>query len=142
MADDAASARDAGFGREVRSALAARRAWLIGEGIAEERGGAVVFRSDAIATLQRRELLRVASALSSELQLPFVEAEDGMRISGRLHRRLDLAAGPHAVIENGREFTLVPWRPVLSRSVGQEVSGLVSRGSISWSLGRGRGPQI
>ncbi len=142
LADDPGSARDAGFGREVRSALAARQAWLIGEGLAEERDGAVVFRSDAIATLQRRELLRVASALSSELQLPFVEAVDGMRIAGRVHRRLDLAAGPHAVIENAREFTLVPWRPVLSRSVGQQVSGLVSRGSISWSLGRDRGPQI
>jgi hypothetical protein len=72
----------------------------------------------------------------------FVEAEDSMRVAGRVHRRLDLAAGAHAVVENGREFNLVPWRRVLSRSVGREVSGLVRRGSVSWSLGRGCGPEI
>lgn len=141
-AGDPGLARDAGFGREVRSALAARQVWLVGEGLAQDHGGAVVFRPDLIATLQRRELLRVTSALSTELKLPFVEAEDGMRVAGRVNRRLELASGSHAVIENSREFTLVPWRPVLSRAIGQEVSGLVNRGDISWSLGRDRGPQI
>ena len=134
--------RETGFGREVRTALAARQAWLMAEGLAEERGGVVEYRPDMVATLRRRELLRVAAALSAELQLPFAEAQEEMRIAGRLHRRLDLAAGPHAVVENGREFTLVPWRPVLSRAVGREVSGIVRRGSVSWTIGRERGLEI
>lgn len=134
--------REAGFGREVRTALAARQAWLIGEDLAEERGGDVEYRPDMTATLRRRELLRVAAAFSSELQLPFAEAQEGMRITGRVDRRVDLAAGPHALIENGREFTLVPWRPVLSRVAGREVSGVVRRGSVSWTIGRERGLEI
>ena len=134
--------RDAGFGREVRSALAARQAWLMAEGLAEERGGVVESRPDMVATLRRRELLRVAAALSAELQLPFAEAQEGMQIGGRLNRRMDLAAGPHAVIENGREFTLVPWRPVLTRAIGREVSGIVRRGSVSWTIGRERGLEV
>ncbi|HVL40006.1 MAG TPA: relaxase/mobilization nuclease RlxS, partial [Fimbriimonadaceae bacterium] len=84
--------REAGFGREVRTALAARQAWLIGEGLAEERGGDIEYRPDALATLRRRELLRVATAFSSELQLPFAEAQEGSAVAGRLDRRVDLVA--------------------------------------------------
>lgn len=142
VASDPLPLRESGFGREVRTALAARQAWLIGEGLAEERGGAVEYRPDMVATLRRRELLRVAAAWSAELQLPFAEAQEGARIAGRVHRRIDLAAGPHAVVENGREFSLVPWRPVLSRAVGREVSGIMRRGSVSWTIGRERGLEI
>ena len=142
LAGRPAPLREAGFGREVRSALAARQAWLIAEGLAEERGETVEYRPDMIETLQRRELLRVAAALSAELQLPFAAAEEGMQVAGRLHRRVDLAAGPHALVENGREFTLVPWRPVLAQAIGREVSGIVRRGSVSWTIGRERGLEI
>ena len=141
-AGDPLPVREAGFGREVRAALAVRQAWLMAEGLAEERGGAVEYRPDMVATLRRRELLRVAAALSAELQLPFAEGREGMRIAGRLHRCVDLAAGPQALVENGREFTLVPWRPVLSRAVGREVSGILRRGSVSWTIGRERGLEI
>jgi type IV secretory pathway VirD2 relaxase len=142
LADGPEPLREAGFGREVRSALAARQAWLMAEGLAEERGGALDYRPDMIETLRRRELVRVAAAFSAELQLPFVEAQEGVRIAGRLDRRVDLASGSHALVENGREFTLVPWRPVLSRAVGREVSGAVRRGSVSWTIGRERGIEI
>jgi hypothetical protein len=46
-------------------------------------------------------------------------------------------------VENSREFSLVPWRPVLERQIGREISGIVrSSGSISWTFGRERGPEI
>ena len=42
-------------------------------------------------------------------------------------------------VEKSREFTLVPWRPILERHVGKSVSGIMRGDEISWSFGRGRG---
>jgi hypothetical protein len=48
-----------------------------------------------------------------------------------------------ALIENSREFTLVPWRPVLERQLGKEVAGIVRGAEIAWRFGRQRsGPEI
>lgn len=134
--------RDAGFGREVRSAIALRRAWLLTEGLAQEAEGRLQCRPDLVAVLRRRELLRVAAQLSSELGKDFSEAAEGSRIEGIVRRRLDLASGRFAVIENSREFSLVPWRPVLERAIGKPVSGLMREAGISWTLARNRGPEI
>jgi hypothetical protein len=52
-------------------------------------------------------------------------------------------SGRYALVEKSREFTLIPWRPVLERHVGKSVSGILRGDGIRWSLGRGRsGPQI
>lgn len=53
-----------------------------------------------------------------------------------------LASGRFALIENAREFTLVPWRPVLERELGREVTGVMRGRTVSWSLGRRRGQGI
>jgi len=139
VADAPSSLRDAGFGREVTSALAQRRRWLIEQGLAEVRDDQVVYRANLLAILRRRELTRVAVQISGELGLPYVEAGDAKRIEGTVRRRLDLVSGRFAVIERARDFTLVPWRPVLDRSLGKLVKGVVRGESISWSIGRNRG---
>lgn len=135
--------RDAGFGREVRTAMAGRQQWLLEQELADVDGSHVRLRANALVVLQRRELLRLAGDLSAELGKPFVEARSGTAIKGRLVRSIDLASGRFAIIENSREFTLVPWRPVLERQLGQNVTGVMGTDGISWRLGRGRGgPQI
>jgi type IV secretory pathway VirD2 relaxase len=131
--------RDSGFGREVRAAQAARRQWLIADGLAESQTGATVYRAGMVETLRRRELLRVAGQLSDELGLPFVETRPGERIDGTLRRAVDMTSGRHALIERSREFTLVPWRPVLERHIGKTVSGILRGDGINWTLGRARG---
>ena len=137
-AGDDPPAREAGFGREVRSALALRRAWLLQEGLAAEEQGHIVLGSGTVAALQRRELLRVAAEVARETGGEFVEPGEGMRIAGTLRRRIDLASGRFALIANGREFALVPWRPVLARAVGKPVSGIVREAGTSWTIGRAR----
>lgn len=135
--------RDAGFGREVREAQTRRRQWLVAQGFAEETGGDTPFPRAIVATLQRRELLRVAGQLSDQLKMPFREAAEGDRVEGRYRRPVDLVSGRFALIERARDFTLVPWRPVLERQVGKSVSGLMRGDGISWSIGRSRsGPGI
>jgi type IV secretory pathway VirD2 relaxase len=135
--------RDAGFGREVASAQAQRRQWLIAEELAQEQDGWTTYRPEMLATLQRRELLRVAGQLSDELGLAFTEAKAGDRIEGKLVRGVDMASGRHALIKRSRDFTLVPWRPVLERQIGKPVSGIMREGGVNWNFGRQRsGPSV
>ncbi|WP_326915230.1 relaxase/mobilization nuclease RlxS [Sphingopyxis chilensis] len=131
--------REAGFGREVRAAQTLRRQWLLAEKLAEERDGRTIYRRNLLAALQRRELLRVAGRLADELAKPFVETKSGDSVTGRLLRPIDSASGRYAVVERTRDFTLVPWRPVLDRHVGKPVSGIMRESGINWSLGRQRG---
>ena len=137
------SLRDAGLGKEVRSALAARRQWLIDEHLAREGPGGTVYAKELLPTLQRRELLRVAAQMGDELGLPYLEVEKGDRITGRLERRADLASGRFVVIVNSREFTLVPWRQSMERHIGRKIEARVASAGVSWTIGRGRsGPEI
>ena len=135
--------RDAGFGRDVRAAMAGRRLWLVAQQLADVDGDRIRLRANAIMMLQRRELLRVGDELAGELGKPFIEIRSGNAIEGRLVRHVDLASGRFAVVEKSREFTLVPWRPVLDRQIGRTVAGVMRNDGVSWSFDRGRsGPQI
>ncbi len=131
--------RDAGFGRDLRGALERRRLWLIEQDLAGQQDGRTTYRPDLLATLRRRELLRIAGQLSGELGLPFAEARPGSPIEGVYRRPIELMSGRFALIEKSREFTLVPWRPVLEPQVGKAVSGIMRESGISWRLGRQRG---
>jgi Protein of unknown function (DUF3363) len=86
--------------------------------------------------------LRVAGQMSSELGLRFVESRNGDRIEGVVKRHVDLAQGRFALLEKSREFTLVPWREVLEKQVGKQVSGIMRDGGVSWTIGRGRGGPV
>lgn len=135
--------REAGFGQAVREAQRQRRQWLIAQGFAEETPGGTVYRAGLLGALQRRELLRVAGQLSDELDRRFVETTPGMQVEGVYRRPVELTSGRFALIEKSREFTLVPWRPILDRHVGKTVSGLMRGDGISWTIGRSRsGPAI
>ena len=135
--------RDAGFGREAREALDRRRQWLIEQDLAREEQGGTVLRANLLATLRRRELNCIARQLSDELGLGYVEAKSGERVEGIYRRPVELASGRYALIEKSREFTLVPWRPVLDRHLDKQVSGIMRGDSINWTIGRQRsGPSI
>jgi hypothetical protein len=65
--------------------------------------------------------------------LTYVPARDGARVDGTYCRAVTLPSGKFAVILNGQQFTLVPWRALLERYRGREVVGIsaawVSHGS-------------
>jgi Protein of unknown function (DUF3363) len=143
IADAPVPLRDSGFGREVRDALARRRQWLIEQELARAEQDRTIHRANMLGILRRRELTRVAGQLSDELGLDYADVRPGERIEGVYRRSIELASGRFAVIEKSREFTLVPWRPVLERSLGRQVSGIARDETISWTLGRQRsGPSI
>jgi type IV secretory pathway VirD2 relaxase len=134
-----AAVRDVGYGREVRTALVARRRWLIEQQLADGERSAFRYRDGALDTLRRRELQGVGDRLGEELGKRFAQARNGERIEGRITRRIDVESGSFAVVERSRDFTLVPWRDVLERNIGKAASGIVRTDGISWQFERGRG---
>lgn len=135
--------RDAGFGREVRAALAVRRQWLIEQQLATGEGRAFRLQRGALDELGRRELRDAGARLSKQVGKPFEPARNGDRIEGVIARRVDLESGSYALVERSRDFTLVPWRDVLERNIGKAASGIMRTEGISWQFGRGRsGPTI
>lgn len=135
--------RDVGYGREVRTALAARRQWLIEQQLADGERSAFRYRDGAIDTLRQRELRRAGEQLGVDLGKRFEPAQMGERIEGKIARRVDLESGSYALVERSRDFTLVPWRDVLERNIGKTASGIIRPEGINWQFGRGRsGPSI
>lgn len=131
-----------GFGAQVRRAMALRQQWLIEQDLAWRDGNLIHFRPGMMAELHRRELRRVAGQLSQEMGLGYVEHRGGA-IEGTYRKAVQVGSSKYAVIEKSREFTLVPWRPVLEKQIGRPVAGIDRAGSISWTFGRQRsGPEI
>ncbi|MBS1164398.1 MAG: hypothetical protein H6R00_423 [Proteobacteria bacterium] len=130
----------AGFGGQVREAMEQRRETLIERGdTVRQSDGRIVYRRNLIATLQEREVARVGEEMAAKKALPFRAAADGETVSGTFTGAVQLSSGKFAIVEKSHEFTLVPWRPVIDRQLGREVSGIVRGGSVSWQLGPQRG---
>jgi type IV secretory pathway VirD2 relaxase len=130
-----ARCRAGSFGEKVTEALRQRQQWLVEQGLTEQ--------PDMLEKLRARELQRVARQLSRELGLGYAEAAPGDPIEGIYRRPVQVGSARMALIENSREFTLVPWRPVLERRIGQEVFGVMRGRDVSWTFGRERsGPEV
>ena len=66
--------------------------------------------------------------------------EPGEPIEGTLSGTLKTPHGKYGIVERGREFALVPWKPSLERLRGRQIEISMSRSlDISWTLGRSRG---
>lgn len=132
-----------GFGEQVREAMDRRREHHIEHGdAAPQPDGRIAYRRNLIATLQEREVARAGEELAAKKSLPFRAAADGETVTGTFTGTTQLSSGKFAIVEKSHEFTLVPWRPVIDRQLGREVSGIVRGGSMSWQLGRQKGLEI
>ncbi|HXW28072.1 MAG TPA: DUF3363 domain-containing protein [Xanthobacteraceae bacterium] len=128
-----------GFGIEVREALDRRADELVRQGHAPRRtDGAWQPRTSLTATLQQQEVERVGRGLAAERGLAFAPVEEGQTVRGKLVGSTQLASGRFAMIDNGLGFSLVPWRPVLEKKIGREVTGVMRGEDISWQYCRAR----
>ncbi|WP_448101061.1 DUF3363 domain-containing protein [Luteibacter jiangsuensis] len=133
---------DVGFGGEVRNALQRRGDFLVEQGLAERRGERLILARNLLATLRDRELAQVAQAIAAGTGLEHRPAVDGRRVTGVYRRSLQLASGRFAMLDDGVGFCLVPWRPVIERRLGQMLGAVVGSASVSWTVGRQRGPAV
>ncbi|HTM81579.1 relaxase/mobilization nuclease RlxS [Asticcacaulis sp.] len=134
---------DTGFGREATDALTMRRQWLVSQGLAsQDAAGNISVKPDVLTVLHRRELANVAETLSLEKGLAYVGVQSGQVVEGKLTGSVTLGIGKFGVVERAKDFTLVPWRPVLEKHIDKTVSGLMREGGINWTIGRSRGPSV
>ena len=137
---DASDLVPSGFGQQVREAMDRRREHHIEQGdAARQPNGGIAYRRNLLATLREREVARVGGEMAGSKALPFRAATDGETVTGRFTGTVQLSSGKFAMVEQSHEFTLVPWRPIIERQLGREVSGIVQGGSVSWQLRRSRG---
>ncbi len=135
-----AAVSDSGFGADVKDAMERRAEHLIDQGFAERRGQRVIFARNLLSTLHDRELAAASVNLAADIGRPFHTLKEGEYTAGIYQRRLALASGRFAMIDDGLGFQLVPWTPSLESRFGHHVSGVARRdGGIDWSFGKKRG---
>ena len=129
---------DLGFGYEVKNTLQQRADFLAEQGLAERRGQRVILARNLLGTLRNRELAQAAKDIATETGLEHRPVWGGQRVAGIYRRSIMLASGRYAMLDDGKGFSLVPWKPVIEQRLGQQIAATVRGGSVSWELGRQR----
>jgi type IV secretory pathway VirD2 relaxase len=117
-----------GFGTDVAGALARRTEHLVAAGLARRQGQRVVFARDLLNTLREREVEAAAARVTAETGKAWRPAREGDSVAGVFTRRLDLASGRFAMIDDGLGFQLVPWKPSMERLRGRVLAGTLGIG--------------
>ncbi|MEF2118026.1 relaxase/mobilization nuclease and DUF3363 domain-containing protein [Pseudomonas aeruginosa] len=133
---------DFGFAGEVRQAMKQRADFLVEQGLAERQGQRVILARNLLATLRNRELALVAREIAAEIGLEHRPMLDGQRASGVYRRSVMLASGRYAVLDDGKGFSLVPWKPIIESRLGQQITATLYGGGVSWGISRSRGVGI
>lgn len=128
-----------GFGGDVKVALQKRVDFLTEQGLAQRFGQRLSLARNLLATLRGRELAKAAQNIAEETGLEHRPVADGQRLAGIYRRSVVLASGRFAMLDDGRWFSLVPWRQLIELRLGQQVAATVRGGNVSWEFGRQRG---
>ncbi len=129
-----------GFGGDVRAAMVQRRQWLIDQQLVQEQDSVLRFRANMLMQLRQRDYDRAVAQTESETGLRHHALRPGERAEGIYRKAVEVGDRRYALIEKSREFSLVPWRAVLERAVGKQVSGIMREDGINWTIGgRSRG---
>jgi type IV secretory pathway VirD2 relaxase len=131
-----------GFPATVQNAMRQREDFLIQQGLAQRQGDRVVLARNLLRTLRERDLEKAAEGIARDTGLTYRPTADGSSISGVYRRSLMLASGRFAMLEDGLGFSLVPWRPVVEKRLGQSIAAVVHGDSVSWHLGRSLGRSL
>lgn len=131
-----------GFGGDVREALRQRSDFLVEQGLAERHGRRVILARNLLGTLRGREIDSAAQTIAAETGLAHRPLTDGERATGIYRRNVQLTSGRFAMLDDGKEFSLVPWKPVIEQRLGQMLAATPRGIGVAWEIGRQRGPSI
>ena len=129
---------DLGFGSEVKDALHKRADFLAEQGLAERRGQRVILARNLLGTLRNRELAQAAKDIAAETGLEHRPVAEGQRAAGIYRRSVMLASGRYAMLDDGKAFSLVPWKPVIEQRLGQQLAATVHGYGASWEISKMR----
>ncbi|MEQ6437969.1 relaxase/mobilization nuclease and DUF3363 domain-containing protein [Comamonas sp. w2-DMI] len=133
---------DLGFGGEAKQALQQRADFLVEQGLAERRGQRTALARNLLGTLRNRELAQVGKDIAAETGLEHRPVADGQRVAGIYRRSLMLASGRYAMLDDGKGFSFVPWKPVIEQRLGQQLIATVRNSGVSWEVGRQLGRSV
>ena len=91
----------------------------------KRRGQRVILARKLLATLRGREVSVAAEGVAAETGLEHRLIKEGQRASGIYRRNIMLASGRYAMLDDGKHFSLVPWKPVIERRLGQQMSAVM-----------------
>jgi hypothetical protein len=132
----------AGFARVVSEACEARKQFLVDQGFAHRQGKQIMLTANLLETLRAHELNEVGARVAVTTGMTYRAVNGDGQVSGVYRRSLVLASGRFAMLDDGLGFSLVPWRPVIEKRMGQAMSVVLRAGNVSWNFGRQRGPGI
>ena len=130
------------FAGAVFQACEARRELLVEQGFAQRQGQRIILARNLLETLRTQELGEAAARVAAKTGLTYRPLQENGRVSGVYRRSLELVSGRFAMLDDGIGFTLVPWKPVIEKRLGQTISAVVRGASVSWVFGRQRGASI
>ena len=112
-----------------------RRAdFLIEQGLAKRHGQRVTLARNLLAILRGRELAKAAQVISTKTGLVHRPVADGQRVAGIYRRSVMLASGRYAMLDDGMEFSLVPWKPMIEKKLGQQITASMCGGEMMWTF--------
>ena len=121
ISEDRPNFYNKGFGTEANRALRLRQQWIVREELMTEQDGQLIARRRLLKTLQQREVSRVAEQLQKELGLNYQPTASGERLKGQVRQFIKMASGRFAVVQKGKEFSLVPWRQAMQLRIGTGI---------------------
>lgn len=89
-----------------------------------------------------REIDATAKTIAAETGMAHRLLGDGERATGVYRPSVQLASGHFAMLDDRMGFSLVPWKPAIEQRLGQTMIAVVRGSSVSWELGRQRGPSV
>jgi len=119
-------------------AMAERTAVQIDLGVRAADGDS--FANEELDRLEKIDLDDAAKALGEVSGKPYAAMASTRTVEGIYRQAVERPSGKYAVIERSRDFTLVPWRPIMDRRLGKSLIGKVSAGGISWDVTGRQGP--
>ena len=119
--------RHRGYGAELTQTIAARRDWLIQQGLGRNRAdGGFEVRHSMLTELRMREISRIGRQIEQQTGMRHVPAQNGTEVRGMVSRTIDAPDARYAVITRGQEFHVVPWTKPLERYRSREIAGVMT----------------
>jgi type IV secretory pathway VirD2 relaxase len=127
-----------GYGADVRAALRNRMQWLTERGLTQTLDdGSTRLSPNAIHDLKRKELHHAVNTITARSGLSRAKPVEGENFSGTYKHAVNLASGKYAIVENAKEFVLVPWKPSFEDIRGKAISS-ASGPTHAWERVTGR----
>ena len=94
---------------------------------------------NALGDLRQMDLRDAATGVSEAMNKPYASLGESRTVEGIYREAINRPSGKFAVIERAKDFTLVPWRPVMERGLNRTIKGRISATGISWDVTKQRG---